>query len=102
MLKSFLSGRSQGTDNPELIPYKVKRDRLSVQDGCVMGCKSTHTTKGTNISASERHQAHSGICQMKSLAKELFFVALFRKGLTSSCPDLRVCQVNQNHEEEST
>ena len=59
----LLHGWPQGIDDPELIPCKVKRDELNVQDGCVLwGARVVIPPKGRKLALAELHQAHPGIC----------------------------------------
>ena len=57
--------------DPALQPYFQRRDELSVQDDCILwGNRVVVPPQGRSQVVDELHETHSGICNMKSLARK--------------------------------
>ena len=92
----LLRGWPQSIDDPELIPYTSRKNELSVQDGCVLwGARVVVPPQGRKLVLAELHQAHPGICRMKSLARSYVWWPSLDKDLQALVQSCEVCQVNQ-------
>ena len=96
-VKEYLLRRwPQDTDDPELIPYKSRKNELSVQDGGVLwGARVVIPPQGRKLVLAELHQAHPGICRMKSLARSYVWWPSLDRDLQALVHSCEVCQVNQ-------
>ena len=92
----LLRGWPQDIDDPELIPYKSRKNELSVQDGCVLwGAKVVIPLQGRKLVLAELHPAQPGICRMKSLARSYVWWPSLDRDLQALVQSCEVCQVNQ-------
>ena len=64
----ILRGWPAEESNPELAAYRVRKNQLSVQDGCVpWGARVVIPLQGRDQVMKELHIAHPGISRMKVL-----------------------------------
>ena len=89
----LLRGWPSQEANPELAAYRVRKDELSVQDGCVLwGPRVVIPPKGRQQVLQELHTAHPGINRMKSLARSYVWYPGMDKDLEKLVQSCEVCQ----------
>ena len=93
----LLRGWPQGRDDPDLLPYKLKKDELSVQDGCVLwGARVVIPPQGRAQVLDELHETHPGICRMKALARSYVWWPSLEKDLEAVVQTCNTCQIHRN------
>ncbi len=79
-----------------LNPYGSRFQELSVHDGCILwGSRVVVPPKGRQKMIEELHEAHLGICRMKSLARSYVWWPNMDQELEKKVKTCQVCQQNR-------
>ena len=96
MHEYLLRGWPSNNKNPDLAAYCVRKDELSVYDGCVLwGARVVIPQQGRRQVMSELHAAHPGINRRKGLARSY----VWWPGMVCDLENLvRKCTTCQEHQ----
>ena len=91
-----MSGWPVSIDDDDMKPYSIRKDELSVQDGCVLwGSRVVVPIQGRKQLIEELHGAHSGIVRMKALARSYVWWPKIDKELELKVKSCHTCQKHQ-------
>ena len=97
----LLHGWPSNAKDTNYAAYWVRKDELSVQDGCVLwGARVVIPPQGPKQVLSELHAAHPGINRMKGLARSYVWWPGMDKDLEHLVYMCSTCQEHQNTPEE--
>ena len=95
-LKFTEQGWPEICPNENLRQYWVRRNELSVQDGCLLwGCRVVIPPQGQKGIMDELHEAHPGIVRMKMLARSYVWWPRINQDLEQRVRNCNACQANQ-------
>ena len=79
-----------------MLPFDRRKNELSVQDGCVLweSCVIVPTQGWVQV-LDQLHQSHSGILQMKGIARRLVWWPGIDADIEAKVKDCQQCQQNQ-------
>ena len=84
------------TSDDVLKPYAQRKDKLSVQDGCVLcGCGVIIPVVGREQVMDEIHNGHPGVSRMKSIARGVVWWPGIDKDLQERVRKCEKCQLHQ-------
>ena len=82
----------------ELSPYFLRKLELSVLDGCLMwGGRVVIPKEGRERILEDLHEAHPGVCRMKSLARSYFWWPKMDSEIETLVQGCHSCQTNRNN-----
>ena len=91
----LIHGWPVGEDDATFVPYRCRRDELSVQDGCVLwGARVVIPPHYHQEVIQELHLAHPGINRMKSLARSYVWWPGMDKDLEKIVQRCDTCQLH--------
>ena len=95
-LKFTEQGWPEICPNENLRQYWVRRNELSVQDGCLLwGCRVVIPPQGQKGIMDKLHEAHPGIVRMKMLARSYVWWPRINQDLELRVRNCNACQANQ-------
>jgi len=82
-------------EDPELTAYRIRKDELSLHDGCILwGMRVVIPSKGRNQVLEELHVAHPGVSRMKALARSY----VWYPGMDAEIEKcVKMCEICQEH-----
>ncbi len=90
------SGWPNTCDDSEVKAYFIRRDELTIQNGCVLwGNRVIVPPQGRAKMMEELHQTHPGICRMKNLARSYIWWPNMDSELESKVKQCTQCQQMQ-------
>jgi hypothetical protein len=94
--ESVLTGWPAECPDPNMKPYVVRKDELSVHDGCIMwGARVVVPPQGRKYLLEELHDSHSGIVRMKALARSYIWWPGMDSDLETMCKNCSSCQLHR-------
>uniref|UniRef100_A0A3B1JAI7 Gypsy retrotransposon integrase-like protein 1 n=1 Tax=Astyanax mexicanus TaxID=7994 RepID=A0A3B1JAI7_ASTMX len=70
----IMRGWPEQVMDPQFMPFAVRKDELSVQDGCILcGARVVVPNRGRQDLLNQLHQCHPGVTRMKALARSYFW-----------------------------
>ena len=83
---------------PELKPFAVRKDELSIQDGCLLwGGRVVIPPQVREEVMLELHEAHPGIARMKSLARQYVWWPRMNANLKQKVKTCKTCQSSRKN-----
>ena len=90
------SGWPSYIDNEELKPYWIRRDELSIEDGCLLwGRRVIIPCDLQKYILTELHECHPGMCRMKALARSFVWWPGLDQDIEDTVRACQVCVTNQ-------
>ena len=95
-VKNWILQGCHFSNKKELRPFIGRKDKLSVQDGCILwGNRVVIPQAGRAAVMRELHEGHPGICRMKSLPHSVAWWPRIDADLERMVKDCRECQINR-------
>ena len=92
------TGWPEKNSKEELSPYFMRKLELSVLDGCLLwGGRVIIPKKGRQQILQDLHEAHPGVCRMKSLARSYFWWPKIDTDIETLVQGCHSCQKNRNN-----
>ena len=89
----ILRGWPAEKSNPELAAYRLRKDQLNVQDGCILwGARVVIPQQGQDQVMKELHIAHPGISRIKALGRSYVWWPKMDKDLEELVKRCETCQ----------
>lgn len=96
-VKHFIQHGWPDSTEPELKPFTVRKDELSIQDGCLLwGRRVVVPPQVREEVMLELHEAHPGMARMKSLARQYVWWPGIDADLEQKVKTCKVCQSTRN------
>lgn len=93
----ILKGWPDHNLEPPFKPYSKRREELSVVDGCILwGTRVVVPPPGRSAVLTQLHEAHPGICRMKSLARAHVWWPGMDEDITSTVEQCHTCQLHRH------
>ena len=91
-----MKGWPENDKDPELQPYRLRKLELSVIDGCLLwGSRVIVPPRGQKQVLDELHEAHTGSCKMKALARSYLWWPKLDYDIEKKVRECLRCQQNR-------
>ena len=92
----LVNGWKSDDSNKDLRPFRQRKDKLNLQDGCILwGCRVVVPKPGLKIILEELHSGHQEVSKMKSLARSFVWWPKLDADIEQKAKSCQVCQLRQ-------